>query len=93
MPHAMPGAHQPFYQTTAKAQADYILDNVERICAAAGTSIENVVRIQQFHTDLREFYPVYEFVAARLGGRPVPFSAVQVPGPLPIPGCTMLFDI
>jgi enamine deaminase RidA (YjgF/YER057c/UK114 family) len=93
VPHAMPDAHQPFYQSTAKAQAEYILDNVEKICAAAGTSIENVVRIQQFHTDLREFYPVYECIAGRLGDRPVPFSAVQVPGTLPIPGCTILFDI
>lgn len=84
---------QPHYQSTAKAQADFILDNVEKICAAAGTTFENVVRIQQFHTDLAEFYPVYEQVAQRLGGRPVPFSAVQVPGPLPVPGCTVLFDV
>lgn len=84
---------QPHYQSTAKAQADYILDNVERICAAAGTTFEKAVRIQQFHTDLAEFYPVYEQIAQRLGGRPVPFSAVQVPGPLPVSGCTVLLDV
>lgn len=90
---ARPDLRQPCYQSTAKAQAEFILENVEKICAAAGTTIENAVRIQQFHTDLTEFYPVHEVIAHRLGGRAVPFSAVQVPGPLPISGCTVLLDV
>ena len=28
----------------------------------------------------------------KLGGRPVPFSAVEVPPPLPIPGATVLIE-
>ena len=59
----------------------------------AGTSLEHVVRIQQFHTDLREFYPTYQVWERYLPGRPLPFSAVQVPAPLPVPGCTVLLDL
>jgi len=59
---------------------------------AAGTSLANVVRVLQFHTDIREFYPVYKVWERRLGGRPVPFSAVEVPAPLPVPGATVLIE-
>ena len=84
---------QPFFQSTAAAQAEHILDNVERLCAAAGTSFRNVVRVQQFHTDISEFYSVNQVLARRLNGQPIPFSAVEIPHPLPVPGCTVMLDI
>ena len=59
---------------------------------AAGTSLNNVVRVLQFHTDLAEFLPVYRVWERRLGGRPVPFSAVEVPAPLPLPGASVLIE-
>lgn len=84
---------QPWFQSTASAQAAHILDNVEKLCAAAGTSLGNIVRVQQFHTDISEFYPVHSVLKRRLGGGPAPFSAVEVPYPLPVPGCTVLLDV
>ena len=72
-------------------QAEFIIDNAERLCEAAGTSIANVVRVQQFHTDIGEFYPVYKVWERQLGGAPLPFTAVEVP--LPMPGATILMDI
>jgi len=36
---------------------------------------------------------VHEVLARRLDGQPVPFSAVEVPHPLPVPGCTVMLDI
>ena len=83
----------PCFNATAERQAECILRNAEAICAAAGTSLKNVVRIQQFHTDLNEFYPVYTAWQRHLPDRPLPFSAVEVPGPLPVPGCTILMDL
>ena len=59
----------------------------------AGTSLHNIVRVLQFHTDLDEFYPVYQVWERRLGGRPLPFSAVEVPAPLPVPGATMMIEV
>lgn len=84
---------QPYYQSTAEAQAEHILDSAEKLCAAAGTSLANTVRIQQFHTDIGEFLPVHRAWQRRLPDRPLPFSAVEVPGPLPVPGCSLLMDL
>ena len=63
-----------------------------RLCAAAGTSLANIVRVLQFHTDIREFYPVYKVWERHLRGRPLPFSAVEVPSPLPVPGATVMIE-
>jgi enamine deaminase RidA (YjgF/YER057c/UK114 family) len=75
------------------AQMDYLLDVAERTCAEFGTSLTNVVRIQQFHTDLREFSSACQVWRRRLGGRPLPVSAIQVPEPLLVPGCTVQLDL
>jgi enamine deaminase RidA (YjgF/YER057c/UK114 family) len=83
---------QPHFASSAEAQAEFIIGNIEKLCQAAGTSLANVVRVLQFHTDIREFYPVYKVWERRLGGRPVPFAAVEVPAPLPVPGTTVLIE-
>lgn len=83
---------QSRFGSRAQAQAEYIIDNIEKLCEAAGTSLANVVRVLQFHTDLDEFYPVYQVWERRLGGRPLPFSAVEVPSPLPVPGATLMIE-
>jgi enamine deaminase RidA (YjgF/YER057c/UK114 family) len=83
---------QPHFSSSPEAQAEVIVDNIARLCEAAGTSLANVVRLLLFHTDIREFYPVYKVWERRLGGRPLPFSAVEVPGPLPMPGATVMME-
>jgi enamine deaminase RidA (YjgF/YER057c/UK114 family) len=83
---------QPQFSSSAEAQAEFIIGNIAKLCEAAGTSLSNVVRVLQFHTDIREFYPVYKVWERRLGGRPVPFSAVEVPAPLPVPSATVLIE-
>ena len=84
---------QPHYQSSATAQAEYTIENAEKLCAAAGTSLANVVRVQQFHTDIGEFYPVHRAWQRYLGDWALPFTAVEVPSPLPVPGCTLLMDL
>jgi enamine deaminase RidA (YjgF/YER057c/UK114 family) len=84
---------QPYFSSSPEAQADIILDNVSRLCEAAGTSLANAVRVLLFLTDMREFYPVYKAWERRLGGQPLPFSAVEVPGPLPVPGATVMMEV
>ena len=88
-PSASLDPRQPWFSSAPEAQAEFIIDSIARLCEAAGTSLANVVRVQQFHTDIREFYPVYKVWERRLGGRPLPFSAVEVPSPLPVPGATL----
>jgi enamine deaminase RidA (YjgF/YER057c/UK114 family) len=89
---ARPDPAQPYFGSSIAAQMEALLANAQRICAAAGTSLANVVRVQQFHTDLAEFYPAYQVWQRHLPGQHLPFSAVQVPF-LPVPGCTVLLDL
>jgi enamine deaminase RidA (YjgF/YER057c/UK114 family) len=83
---------QPFFHGGAKAQARAILRNAQAICDGAGASLGNVVRIQQFHTDLNEFHAVYEAWQEVLPQTALPISAVGVPA-MTVPGCTVLMDL
>jgi enamine deaminase RidA (YjgF/YER057c/UK114 family) len=76
----------------ARAQMQHIVESLRSVCAAGGTTIENVVRIHQFHTDLAEFYPMHRAWQEALAGGPVPFTALRVPGPLPVPACSVIVD-
>ncbi len=84
---------QPWFSSPAARQAECIIANAEKLCRAAGTSLGNAVRIQQFHTDISEFYPAHQAWRRHLPGTALPFAAVHVPHPLPVPGATMLMDI
>jgi enamine deaminase RidA (YjgF/YER057c/UK114 family) len=91
-PSAAVDPRQPYFSSSSEAQAEAITDNIARLCEAAGSTLGNVVRVLMFLTDIREFYPVYKVWERRLGGRPLPFSAVEVPGPLPVPGATVMME-
>jgi enamine deaminase RidA (YjgF/YER057c/UK114 family) len=93
VPAAKAYANQPFFGSSAEEQASYILEKAETICGAAGTALTNVVRAQQFHTELSEFYPAYSAWRHRLASQALPCSAIGVPGPMPIPGCSILMDL
>lgn len=80
-------------QSSIRAQADCILRNAEKICEAAGTSLANVVRAQHFLADIGDFYDVYQIWQEHLPGAPIPFSGIEIPSPLPVPGCTLLMDL
>jgi len=85
-------ARQPYFGSPAEKQAEVIVDNMARICVAGGTSLANVVRVLMFLTDIREFYAVYKIWERALGSAPLPFSAVEVPGPLPVPGASVMME-
>lgn len=93
VPAVKTAANQPMYGSVAEAQANFILQKAEVICAAADTSLGHVVRAQQFHTNLAEFYPAHCAWREWLGAQALPFSAIGVPGPMPIPGCSILMDL
>lgn len=93
IPEARSDPRQPHFGSPAAAQMRCILERADALCHAAGTSLDNVVRAQHFYTNIGEFQAVHDIWRERLGGRPVPFSAVQVPAPLPVPGCSLLVDL
>ncbi|HKA45552.1 MAG TPA: Rid family hydrolase [Burkholderiales bacterium] len=80
-------------RSTVSAQMEHLMDIVERTCAGFGTKLENALRIQQFHTDLGDFPVTCQFWKRRFAGRPLPISAVQVPAPLLVPGCSVQLDL
>ena len=51
---------QPYLMSSIKAQMRAMLSRANDICARAGASLDNIVRIQHFHTDLRELLPALE---------------------------------
>jgi enamine deaminase RidA (YjgF/YER057c/UK114 family) len=83
---------QPHFGSSAEVQAEAIIDNMARLAEQAGSSLANVVRVLIFLTDIREFYAVYKVWERRTGGRPLPFSAVEVPAPLPVPRATVMME-
>ena len=83
---------QPFYGIPVKAELRSIIRQAEAICRAAGTSLRNAVRIQQFHLDLSDLPATLEIWDEALVHAPLPLSPVEVPW-LPIPGARIQVDL
>ena len=79
-------------QAEARSQMDHMLAAAERICAKAGTSLANVVRVQQFHTNLADFNDAWLVWQRHLPHQHLPFSAIEVPA-LGVPGAVVMLDL
>ena len=75
-----------------RSQMVHVLTAAERICRKAGTSLANVVRAQQFHTDLADFSGSWQAWRRHLADQPLPFSAIEVPA-LGVPGAVVMLDL
>jgi len=85
-------AGRPYFGSAAALQMDYLLAQAERICRKARTSLANVVRAQQFHTDLAGFDGAWQAWQKHLPGQHIPFSAIEVPA-LAVPGAVLMLDL
>ena len=83
---------QPFYGIPVKAELRSIIRQAEAICDAAGTSLRNTVRIQQFHLDLADLPATLEMWDEAMAHAPLPLSPVEVPW-LPVPGGRIQVDL
>ena len=83
---------QPFYSIPVKAELREILSQAEAICHAAGTTLKNAVRIQQFHSDLADLSATLEVWSEATGNMPLPLSPVELPW-LPVPGARLQLDL
>jgi enamine deaminase RidA (YjgF/YER057c/UK114 family) len=75
-----------------QAQGAMLLAYAEAVCKAVSVPIHNIVRAQYFFTDVRDFAGIAAAWSDRFGKQPHPFAAVQVPGPLPPSGATVVSD-
>jgi enamine deaminase RidA (YjgF/YER057c/UK114 family) len=92
VPGAKADATQPFFANPVKAELREILSQAETICRAAGTSLRNAVRIQQFHSDLADLPAAIEVWSDATDNMPLPLSPVEVPW-LPVPGARLQLDL
>ena len=63
---------------TAPQQARRCLENLEAVCAAAGTTLADAVRVTVYMTDLGQFAPVNEVYAAFFATDPPARVAIGV---------------
>ena len=92
-PEARVNSNFPFHDSSAKLQAEYILKNVEALCEAAGTSSANLVRRRVQLADLADIPRAEAVWRARLGERIPPTSTFRTSGPMPVPDCTIQYDL
>jgi enamine deaminase RidA (YjgF/YER057c/UK114 family) len=76
----------------SQVQALAALGFADKVCRAAGTTLQNVVRAQWFMADATQFPGVALAWMSRQGKQPHPFVCVQVPAPLPAPGAALTAD-
>jgi enamine deaminase RidA (YjgF/YER057c/UK114 family) len=78
--------------SAVQRQMSVMLEHAERICRKAGTSLANMVRAQQFHTDLAGFRDAWKAWDRCLPGMHLPYSAIEVPA-LAVPGAVVMLDL
>ena len=83
----------PWYGLPARAQMNFILENVAKICEAAGTSIENICRRQAFHTDFDWFMESIDAWSRHFPKDPPCSTTIEIGGPLHVDGALFLLDL
>ena len=76
----------------AASQVDYIFRRLRDICEAGGTTIDQLLRLRAYVTDPSHAYAVYEGLRKYVPNDPPCVCVAGVPGPLQVPGCTVMID-
>jgi enamine deaminase RidA (YjgF/YER057c/UK114 family) len=85
------GDHFPGLCLKSQLQANTLYEHAEAIAKAAGTTMRNLVRVNYWVSDIREFPGVALAWTGRYGNAPHPFACVVTPK-LPAPGATVMAD-
>lgn len=92
-PAARVNPRQPYLVSPAKLETRVILDNIRRICGAAGGSIDSVVKAVFFFSDLSDVPSVMEEWGAGFGDDPPAVTIVQTTAPHLLPRCRITVDV
>src|SRR5207244_12692457 len=82
----------PYAGSSLRVQTEWILEQADALCRAAGTELGAAARQQLFYMDLREFDASFRSVAARFGDALPATSVVRVPA-MAVPGSGVTMDI
>jgi enamine deaminase RidA (YjgF/YER057c/UK114 family) len=83
----------PWYGQPPKLEMRWMLDNVAKVCDAAGTSLDQIVRRQAFHNDFTSFSQSIEEWAAHFDGDKPASTTLEIGGPLLVPGSHVQMDL
>lgn len=82
-----------FYGSEIESQTEYIIQQMQAVLEASGSSLENVVKAQTFLTDLDDFYG-YDKVWKRHFETPPPRTTIELAGDgLLVPGTLVEIDV
>ena len=62
----------------AERQTEWILEGVQKVCLAEGTSLERAVKVTLFHTDMADFLLSAKVWETYLEKQPLPITAYEV---------------
>ena len=82
-----------YFGAPAHHQMQAILTAADEICRTAGTSLSNVLRVNHFVGTFDVVHPALRAWQEKLAGAPIPFGAVRMPAPMPVPGCNIVADM
>lgn len=84
----------PNHGVGIKRQMEYILDTADTILRACGSSLDHVVRRQNYLLDFAAEMPAFrEVTRARFGYVPPASTTIEVVGEFIIPACTVMLDL
>ncbi len=83
----------PWYGSPGQAQMRYMMKNINAICEAAGTSVDNIVRRACFHSDLQWFAESIQEWAKYFPGDKPASTTIGLQGPFVVAGANTLLDL
>jgi enamine deaminase RidA (YjgF/YER057c/UK114 family) len=93
MPQVRNVAGLKYFGAPALHEMRAILAAAADICRTAGGSLDDLLRVNHFVTDLNVLTPALRAWQEQLSGAPIPFGAVRMPAPMPVPGCSIVADM
>lgn len=86
------GPEGPIADLSPRSQLDHLVERLEAVCAAGGTSLDNLLRVRAFVLSRADGYAVYAAIKRAIPENPPAVCVSIVPAPLQVPGCTVLLD-
>lgn len=83
----------PWYGSPSQAQMRYMMKNINAICEAAGTSVENICRRVCFHSDFSWFAESIEEWASYFPEDKPASTTIRLGGPFVVEGADTLLDL
>ncbi|MGE3147622.1 MAG: RidA family protein [Pseudorhodoplanes sp.] len=85
--------HNPHVTMSGRAQADFIFEQADMLCASAGCKLSDAVRMLSVHTDWRDWAAAKSAWTPYFSSGEPATTSIAMPAPLAVPGATMLFDL